>query len=728
MQNFDLFLIFLFYIINKTYCYDVIENNTKFLLNKKPQIDKFVFSKDDIYEDDKIELKILEQNNDINNLEFLNNFFKNENESDIITSNNQIYDDNKSSTIYDINNYDIYSNNSSNSSNYNDRNSNDNYNNNDYNENDNNENDNNQNESNRKKLFNLAVELKNGSKNVKKNIRKSIKIFKELTNVKDNIASSSYYELGKIFFIGYKNHFFCYKRNLNLSLYYLDKSAKMKNAAALHFLSFIYFFDFHETQKRNNNNNKKEKKSKINKSQNNLNYLKKSIEFEIIASLLNYTPSILSLAYKYLYGINVKQNCNKAKNYYKTVAENVMNSDYINIPLSELDVLNVENLNIHNEINNLQNNEEEILEFLNEQIKGGDVMAMYDLGKKYKEEKNFKKAFQYINEASKKNNILALKELGIIYLYGNGTERNIKKSIENFSKAAEAGDVESKCYLGYIYYFIDGYKNLKLSLKYLIEAANHDYGEAFFFLAEIILDTSIQKRYISDSIYKIVFKLYEHSADLGYIQAYFREAQLYEIGKGVKQSCLNATLSYKFIAESTLWINKIRQGMNYYLEKDYLNAFFTYALAAYEGYEVAQNNLIYIYKKNKLNKYIKQEKIMQILNLLYKQGNYKALFEIGEIYKKKNNEKLSVSYYKMGLKKGDLRNLLPLSIYYEKNKNNDRALKYISYFIKQKKREKEVSNTKMEKLKNIIGNSLLYFRKYKLLLKNLYNSKKEKKN
>ncbi|CRG99800.1 ubiquitin-protein ligase, putative [Plasmodium relictum] len=716
MRIFALFLIFLIYVINKTYCYDVIANNTKFLFNRKPDVNKFVFNKDDIHKDDKIELKIHEHNN--NNLEFVTNFFKNENESNNITYNNQIYDDNKSSNNYDINYFDLLNNNSNNDSG---RNNIDSYNN---NLDDNNENNNNGN--NRKKLFKLAVELKNGSKNVKKNIKKSIKIFKELTHVEDDIASSSFYELGKIFFIGYKNHFFYYKRNLSLSLYYLNKSAKMKNAAALHFLSFIYFFDFHEIRKRNDS--KKESKNKMNNSQNNLSYIKKSIEYEIIASLLNYTPSILSLAYKYLYGINVKQNCNKAKNYYKTVAENVMNSDYINIPLSELDILSVENLNIHNEINNLQNNEEEILEFLNEQIKGGDVMAMYDLGKKYKEEKNYKKAFQYINEASKKNNILALKELGIIYLYGNGTERDIKKSIENFSKAAEAGDVESKCYLGYIYYFIDDYKNLNLSLKYLIEAANHDYGEAFFFLAEIILDISIQKRYISDSIYKIVFKLYEHSADLGYIQAYFREAQLYDIGKGVKQSCLNATLSYKFIAESTLWINKIRQGMNYYLEKDYLNAFYTYALAAYEGYEVAQNNLIYIYKKNKLDKYIKLDKIMQILNLLYKQGNYKVLYEIGEIYKKQNNEKLSISYYKMGLKKGDLRNLLPLSIYYEKNKKNDRALKYISYFIKQKKREKEASNTKTEKLKNIIGNSLLYFRKYKLFFKNLFNLKKKKKN
>lgn len=154
----------------------------------------------------------------------------------------------------------------------------------------------------------------------------------------------------------------------------------------------------------------------------------------MIAASLNYIPSILTLAYKFLYGINMKQNCYKAKKLYKNVAENVMNSDYINIPLSELDLLNGENLNMHNEINNMKNNEEEILEFLNEQIKGGDVMAMYDLGKKYKEEKNFKQAFKYINEASKKNNLLALKELGIIYLYGYGVQKDINKSIENFSK------------------------------------------------------------------------------------------------------------------------------------------------------------------------------------------------------------------------------------------------------------------------------------------------------
>ncbi|VWU51432.1 ubiquitin-protein ligase, putative [Hepatocystis sp. ex Piliocolobus tephrosceles] len=607
----------------------------------------------------------------------------------------------------------------------------------------------------RKRLFNIAIELKNGSTNKKQNIQKSIKLFEFLVlNKTDKITAKSYYELGKIYFYGFKRFLFGYKRDINLSLYYLNKAAELKNAGALHFLSFIYFYQFNKTDfdKKDykdkeeisnmtgseednitNNDKKKEKKKEKNKEKNKPNelklyYLKKSLEFEIKATLLKYTPSILTMAYKYLYGINIKPKCNIAKEYYKSIAERVMNSDYINIPLSEFDILNKENINIHNEINNLKNSEEEILEFLNEQIKGGDVMSLYDLGKKYKEEKNFTKALEYLNEASEKNNLLAKKELAIIYLYGYGTQKDIKKSIENFTQAADAGDVESKCYLGYIYYFIDDYKNLKLSLKYLIEAAKHDYGEAFFFLAEIILDISIKKKYISDYVYKIVFKLYEQSADLGYIQAYFREAQLYEIGKGVEESCLNATLSYKFVAESTLWTNKIRQGMQYYIEKDYLKAFYTYALAAYEGYEIAQNNLIYIYKNNKLHYLIEPNKIMQLLNLLYNQGNYRALYEMGQIYNKQKKENLAISCYKLGLRKGDLRNLLPLSKYYEKNKENARALKFVNYFIKQKKRERESSNTKIEKIKSALESSLLYFRKYKLFLKNLFNVKQENKN
>ncbi|SOV20875.1 ubiquitin-protein ligase, putative [Plasmodium sp. DRC-Itaito] len=660
--------------------------------------------------------------------------YNNNNNRDYNNNNNRDYNNdkdeyNKHYTNYNNNEYNNEENYNdyNNEENYNDYNNEEYYNNNNKIEYENEKQYENKKEIDRKKMFKLAIELKNGSKKKKKNINKCIEIFQNLiTDKNDKITRSSCYELGKIYFFGYKNYFFSYKRNINLSLYYLEKAAMMKNPAALHFLSFIYFFDFHKIEQ-NNKSNQKKNIQNVHNLQQNENFIKKSIEYEMIAASLNYIPSILTLAYKFLYGINMKQNCYKSKKLYKTVAENVMNSDYINIPLSELDLLNGENLNIHNEINNMKNNEEEILEFLNEQIKGGDVMAMYDLGKKYKEEKNFKQAFKYINEASKKNNLLALKELGIIYLYGYGVQKDINKSIENFSKAAEAGDVESKCYLGYIYYFIDGYKDLELSLKYLIEAASHDYGEAFFFLAEIILDISMRKQYISDYVYEVVFKLYEHSADLGYVQAYFREAQLYEIGKGVKQSCLNATLSYKFIAESTLWINNIRQGMDYYLDKDYLKAFYTYALASYEGYEIAQNNLIYIYRTNKLNNIINPRKIMLVLNLLYKQGNYKALYEMGEIYKEQNKEELSVSYYKLGLKKGDLRNLLPLSMYYEKHKDHDRALKYINYFIKQRNREKEISNTKLEKIKNVLDSTLLYFRKYKLFFKNLYNFKQKNK-
>ncbi|GAW80693.1 ubiquitin-protein ligase [Plasmodium gonderi] len=769
------FVILLLTILNITHGYNIIVNNTKFLFNiKNAKVDKqHTYKWENLNEDGrKHEFKLPDWSGDNCTLEQAKAFFENRLEDEPSDTRGDIITDFKNRFV-DEDNQNGFLNDGNHNGNQGSGDG----------------------EDERIKLFNLAMELKEGSNNRKPNINKSISIFEKLIleKKKDKITSSSYYELGKIHFIGYKNIFFCYKRNLKLSIYYLEKASQMRNPGALHFLSFIYFFEFDkEVEKQGqgqahnqrqtegsksdrgsspdadvateggifkDENNKKRKnmhmeerntkRKEISKGKSDhfilhkqykpsdpptnnkksMNpFLKSSIEYEFLACGLSYTPSVLSVAYKYLYGINLKANCEKSKNYYKMVADKVMNSDYINVPLSELDILNVENLNMHNEINNLKDNEEDILEFLNDQIKGGDVMALYDLGKKYKEERNFTKAYEYITEASKKNNVLAQKELGIIYLYGYGTQKNIKKSIENFTKAAAAGDVESKCYLGYIYYFMDEHRNVKLSIKYLVEAANHDYGEAFFFLAEIILDLSIKKHYISDAVYRIIFKLYEHAADLGYVQAYFREAQLYEIGKGVKQSCLNATLSYKFVAESTLWTNKIREGMNYYIQKDYIKAFYTYALAAYEGYEVAQSNLIYIYKNNKLENLISPEKIMQLLHLLYKQGNYKALYEIGMIYNKQNKENISISYHKLGLNKGDLRNLLPLSVYYEKNMNPDRALKYLNYFMKQKKRDKVSNNTKVDRIRNIFESSLLYFRKYKLLFKNFFRAKQKKGN
>ncbi|KNC38012.1 hypothetical protein PFLG_02075 [Plasmodium falciparum RAJ116] len=66
-------------------------------------------------------------------------------------------------------------------------------------------------------------------------------------------------------------------------------------------------------------------------------------------------------------------------------------------------------------------------------------------------------------------------------------------------------------------------------------------------------------------------------------------------------------------------------------------------------------------------------------------------------------------------------------MYYEKHKDHDRALKYMNYFIKQRNREKEISNTKLEKIKNVLESTLLYFRKYKLFFKNMYNFKQKNK-
>lgn len=438
-SNFWIIIIFFVYVINKIYCFNnVIKNNTKFLSKENNlkiiEYNTNNYNKNEISLPEKLTLK--------DTLNYVSTFFEIDEydkgsqnlvplsvEKDVENGNKYEHEIMFFENKTEINN-NIYNVDKNNNGIEENRTETDNV---EYDNSNNNEE-----ENERKKLFDLAMELKDGSKNRKKNIQKSIKIFEKLImdKKKDQITSLSYYELGKIHFFGYKNYFFSYKRNIKLSLYYLTMSSEMKNPGAFHFLSFIYFFEFN--RKLNNEIIEENKGEQTKRSETKSHFIKKSIEYEIKGCLLNYTPSILAMGYRYLYGIHLKKNCEKSKNYYKLIAENVMNSDYINIPLSDLDLLNKDNINIHNEISNLKNNEEDILEFLKEQIKGGDVMAMYDLGKKYKEEKNFTQAFEYINEASKKHNILALKELGIIYLYGYGTEKNIEKSIENFSKVSSS--------------------------------------------------------------------------------------------------------------------------------------------------------------------------------------------------------------------------------------------------------------------------------------------------
>lgn len=91
---------------------------------------------------------------------------------------------------------------------------------------------------------------------------------------------------------------------------------------------------------------------------------------------------------------------------------------------------------------------------------GGNVTAMYELGKKYflgnGVDQNLGKAKYYLENASERGNRKADYYLGKMYYNGTGVATDYGKAKYYFEKSSEANNVFSTYYLGKLYFWGDG--------------------------------------------------------------------------------------------------------------------------------------------------------------------------------------------------------------------------------------------------------------------------------
>lgn len=119
------------------------------------------------------------------------------------------------------------------------------------------------------------------------------------------------------------------------------------------------------------------------------------------------------------------------------------------------------------------------------QASAGDSESMFLLGQSYKYGWNDLKqddqmAFMWYQKAAEKCHSESMKNLGVMYQYGQGTQRSMKESLKWYKRAASYGDVNALCCVGNLYCY--GEEDIPVdyneAIKWYRLSANYGYGPA----------------------------------------------------------------------------------------------------------------------------------------------------------------------------------------------------------------------------------------------------------
>jgi len=319
------------------------------------------------------------------------------------------------------------------------------------------------------------------------------------------------------------------------------------------------------------------------------------------------------------------------------------------------------------------------------QAKGGDPMAQYELAKMQSsldaKQDNSEVANLY-SQAADQGIPGAARDLGVLYLQGNGVPQNVSKALKLLEWAAVNGDAQASNFMGYLYYTgarSDVDDEIKVQSNAIVEmnrtkaeyfftqAALKDFPESLFYLGEMQFDGKSPNNVTDDENHKAL-RYYQRAADNGYIRAFWAEAKLYENGaKGVQQSCPMAVEGYKTVAEAGRGTVDVRRGLQYFLQGDFEASWLVFALAAEEGYEIAQQNagklayLGFVRPTSNLNNPAPMRHFRQSAA----QGNSESVGFMARMFSKglmaPQNHQMAEQYFKQALGLGDTTVLVPLT-------------------------------------------------------------------
>eukprot|EP01091_Cochliopodium_minus_P014802 TRINITY_DN5090_c0_g1_i1.p1 TRINITY_DN5090_c0_g1~~TRINITY_DN5090_c0_g1_i1.p1 ORF type:complete len:430 (+),score=111.45 TRINITY_DN5090_c0_g1_i1:50-1339(+) len=276
-------------------------------------------------------------------------------------------------------------------------------------------------------------------------------------------------------------------------------------------------------------------------------------------------------------------------------------------------------------------NEEDLqsaIDYLNEEAKKGNPLALCILGKFYLQgkhtEKNVQKGLIYLDKASNLGNEDASLLLGRLYKRGAmGVSLDIEKSHKYFERCANSGNGMCNYWLGVIHFHdYYGKRNFKKSYQYFLKASEKGVAKAFYNLGVMYLNGMGVESDIEKSVNN-----FEKAASLKYNDAYFYLGRIFKEGVGVLKDRKKAIHYFEM---ASLADN----------ESDKSVAFFNIA-TLYSEFPL-ENEDRNDDKRRAIHYYLKSAKY----------GSEDSLFNVAVLYLELNEERNAVEYFKLAASKG----------------------------------------------------------------------------
>ena len=121
---------------------------------------------------------------------------------------------------------------------------------------------------------------------------------------------------------------------------------------------------------------------------------------------------------------------------------------------------------------------------LMKKVENGDRRAQFEVGVKYYQAEDYKKALKWFKKSANQGHQVAPYNLGFMYYHGKGVSKNLKKALKWYKKSSDAGNFKGQYQLALMYDFGRGtpknykkaYKYYKLSAKKGYRPAQHNLG------------------------------------------------------------------------------------------------------------------------------------------------------------------------------------------------------------------------------------------------------------
>ena len=316
-----------------------------------------------------------------------------------------------------------------------------------------------------------------------------------------------------------------------------------------------------------------------------------SITFDYFASIGDDSNAHMTLGYRHLYGYGVPKSCDTSAAYYTKAAQAVLEL------IDNDPTLTIEKLRLSKEKNRKKSKDREtdVVNYYNLAAELGDVEAQVTLGQlnfygAHGLDQNIQAAEQFFRKAAAQGNTESMAKLGQMYLNGIGVEQNNQTALEWYKKAAAQGDSNAQNGLGVIY--LNGHgitADSSLALKYFKKAASQNNPDAQFNLGTLYYTgNGVSKKYDT------ALQYFSMAANNGHTKALFNMGIMHLQGLGTVKSCSAGTNILKNVAERGLSAVYISNAHQSYLNHEMDSSFILYALAAFQGDEIAQSNTAWI--------------------------------------------------------------------------------------------------------------------------------------